>query len=277
MGGRLVMAHGFGAIRAAGLGPFAERLVAVGYSVFLFDYRGFGDSEGEPRQWASPRRHLQDWRAALAHVRTLDQVDGERLVLWGTSYSGGHVIHTAAGDDRVRAVIAQVPHDSGIASLSQVPLLSVARLSIAGLRDLIGGVFGKPNYGAIVGHPGELAAMTSAESWDGYMKIMPEGARWENETRALAFLELPLYSPIRHAHKVKAPTLVIAGRTDTVTPARAARAAAQRIPNGRFELLDSNHFQPYAGDVFEKNIALQLAFLREVLPARAAVSKAESR
>jgi hypothetical protein len=75
---------------------------------------------------------------------------------------------------------------------------------------------------------------------------------------------LPLYSPIRHAHKVKAPTLVIAGRTDSVTPA----TAAQRIPNGRFELLDSNHFQPYIGDMFEKNIALQLAFLREVLPAR---------
>lgn len=47
----IVMAHGFGAIRAAGLYDFAERFVKAGYAVFLFDYRSFGDSEGEPRHW----------------------------------------------------------------------------------------------------------------------------------------------------------------------------------------------------------------------------------
>jgi pimeloyl-ACP methyl ester carboxylesterase len=268
----IVMAHGFGAIRAAGLPAFAHRFVEAGYAVHLFDYRGFGDSDGEPRQWVSPRRHLQDWRAALAHVRSLPQVDARRIALWGTSYSGGHVIRTAADDGGVCAVISQVPHVSGIASLMQAPLLNSLRLGLAGIVDLVGGGFGRPLYRPIVGRPGEVAAMTSAEAWDGYMGLPVEGGlllestRWQNRTRALAFLELPLYSPILHAHRVKAPTLVIAGRNDSITPARAARAAAQRLPNGRFELLDSNHFQPYVGAVFEKNVALQLAFLKEVLP-----------
>jgi pimeloyl-ACP methyl ester carboxylesterase len=264
----IVMAHGFGAIRAAGLMPFAKRFVAAGYAVYLFDYRGFGDSDGEPRQWISPRRHLRDWKAAIAHVRSLPQIDARRIVLWGTSFSGGHVLQTTAGDEGVRAVIAQVPHVSGLASVGNLPPLTLAKLTAAGLRDLVGGWFGRPFYRPIVGHPGDAAGLTSAECWDGYMGIMPKDARWENTARAQAFLETPLYSPIRHAHRIKAPTLVIAGRDDSVTPASAARSAAKRIPKGRFELLESNHFQPYVGDTFEKNIALQLAFLDEVLLAR---------
>ena len=262
----IVMAHGFGLPRTAGLLPFAERFVGAGYAVYLFDYRGFGDSDGEPRQWVSPRRHLEDWKAALAHVRSLPQVDGRRLVLWGTSFSGGHVLETAAADSGVAAVIAQVPHVSGIATLWQVPVLSSLRLGLAGVRDLLGGWFDRPKYSPIVGHPGEVAAMSSPEAWGGYTRLLPEGAPWENKTRARVFLELASYSPIRHASKITAPTLVIAGRNDSVTPASAARAAASRIPLARFKLLDCNHFQVYVGDTFEKNVQLQLDFLKDVVP-----------
>ncbi|PPE72535.1 alpha/beta hydrolase [Solimonas fluminis] len=265
----IVMAHGFGAIRAAGLYAFAERFVKAGYAVFLFDYRGFGDSEGEPRHWVSPRRHLQDWKAALVHVRKLPQVDASRLVLWGSSFSGGHVLQTAAEDGSVAAVIAQVPHVSGLASVSKVPLASLVKLSVAALRDVAGSLVGRPHYSRIVGKPGELAAMSSAESWDGYMALFPEGARWENKVLSRIFLELPLYSPGRFASRVKAPTLVVAGRQDSVTPPKAAQRAAARLPQGEFELLDSNHFQPYVDAMFEKNIGLQLSFLQRKVPVGA--------
>jgi len=51
-GGRpcVVMGHGFGATRDAGLMPFAERFAAAGADVLLFDYRGYGTSDGTPRQ-----------------------------------------------------------------------------------------------------------------------------------------------------------------------------------------------------------------------------------
>lgn len=272
----IVMAHGFGAIRAAGLMAFADRFVAAGYAAYLFDYRGFGDSDGEPRHWVSPRRHLQDWKAAIAHVRSLPNVDAQRVVLWGTSFSGGHVIRTAAEDHCVHAVIAQVPHVDGVASAMQAPFSTSMRLSLAGLRDVIGGLFGTPHYAPILGRPGDVAAVTSPEAWDSFFELLPAGARWENRTRARVFLELPLYSPIRHAHKIQAPTLILAGRDDTVTPYRAALDTARRIPNGRFELLDSNHFQLCIGDAFEKNIALQLEFLGEVLPTSVERQKSES-
>ncbi|WP_431824510.1 alpha/beta hydrolase [Burkholderia sp. F1] len=263
----IVMAHGFGAIRAAGLPAFARRFVDEGYAVYLFDYRNFGDSEGMPRHWVSPRRHLADWAAAVRHVRTLSGIDTGRIVLWGTSFSGGHVIETAANDQRIHAVIAQVPHVSGVASLRQVPAHVTLRLAIAALRDQAGRLFGCPHYSPIVGRPGDAAALTSAECWEGYARLVQAGASWENKVLSRIFMEIPFYSPVRSARRVKAPTLIVAGRRDTVTPASAAYRAATRIPDCEFHLVDGNHFELHLEEeaVCLQNIALQLAFLKKHL------------
>ncbi len=262
----IVMAHGFGLIRSAGLPVFAERFVNAGYAVFLFDYRSFGDSDGLPRQWISPRRHVEDWRAAIAHVRTLEAVDSQRIVLWGTSFSGGHALQVASRDAGIRAVVTLVPHVSGPASMRNTSPLMALRLSLAGLQDLLGGLIDRPVYRPIVGQPGDVAALTSPGAWAGYLQLLPRQPRWRNMTRAQVFLELPFYSPIRHVHRILAPVLVIAGRNDLVTPADAAQSAVARMPRGRFELLDSDHFQPFAGDLFEQGMRLQLAFLHEAVP-----------
>lgn len=76
-GGRpcVVMAHGFGATRDSGLLPFAEAFTTAGADVLLVDYRGFGDSEGEPRRMVDHRVHRRDYHAAVARARLLDGVD----------------------------------------------------------------------------------------------------------------------------------------------------------------------------------------------------------
>src|SRR4051812_4254533 len=95
----VVLAHGFGGVRYARLDAFAERFARAGFAALVFDYRHFGDSEGEPRQVIDIRRQLDDWRSALAFVRSLEDVDADRIALWGTSFSGGHVATIAAEDD----------------------------------------------------------------------------------------------------------------------------------------------------------------------------------
>lgn len=92
----VVMAHGFGAVRALRLYAYAERFAAAGYAVVVFDYRSFGESEGEPRQVLDIAMQHEDWRAALRFARSLEGIDHTRVVAWGTSFSGGHVI-TVAG------------------------------------------------------------------------------------------------------------------------------------------------------------------------------------
>ena len=95
----IVMAHGLGAVKALRLAAFAERFQANGYACLVFDYRYFGESEGEPRELLSIKRQREDWRAAIEFVRSLDEVDQGRVVLWGTSFGGGHAIASAAGEE----------------------------------------------------------------------------------------------------------------------------------------------------------------------------------
>src|ERR1700756_4395883 len=88
----LVMAHGLGAVRTMRLDAYAERFCAAGYACLVFDYRHFGASDGQPRQLLDVERQLADWSAAIAFARSRTDVDNKRIVLWGTSFGGGHVI-----------------------------------------------------------------------------------------------------------------------------------------------------------------------------------------
>ncbi|MBI3966522.1 MAG: alpha/beta fold hydrolase [Chloroflexi bacterium] len=79
----------------------------AGYTSLIFDFRGFGDSEGTPnRLW--PQEQLEDTRNALSFLETLPGVDSDRLGLWGTSYGGAHVVHAAGVDPRVKCVVSVV-------------------------------------------------------------------------------------------------------------------------------------------------------------------------
>ena len=117
----------------------------AGYAAVMFDYRGFGDSGGAPRGVVDPKAQRADYTAALVRLRTLDWVDQDAIVLWGTSYSGGHVISVAAGDSAIAAVIAQVPHVSGVAGtlVMQPRPGHASRLLAAAVQDKVGSLLGR--------------------------------------------------------------------------------------------------------------------------------------
>ncbi len=242
----VVMGHGLGALRCFGLVNFARFFTGRGLAVFTFDYRHWGDSAGEPRQLLVPRRQLQDWHAALAHVRALAQVDGERLGIWGSSFGGAHVIHVAAQDHSVKAVVAQVPAaDTASAVLAFGPAY-LFKSTVAGMVDAVRGVLGMhPRYFPLVGRPGDTAVMNTAECWDGYLGLVPDDAPWENQVTARSLLLLPFYRAIKVAAAVAAPTLLMAGTQDSLVSIDDVRALAAKLPNGQLQEVDCNHFQPY--------------------------------
>jgi pimeloyl-ACP methyl ester carboxylesterase len=80
----IVMAHGLTGTRRDRLGAFAERFAAAGIAAFVFDYRGFGDSTGEPDLF-EPSLQLEDWRAAIAFSRSLPDIDAGRVATFGSS------------------------------------------------------------------------------------------------------------------------------------------------------------------------------------------------
>ncbi|MBB1057510.1 alpha/beta fold hydrolase, partial [Dietzia sp. B19] len=118
----IVMAHGLGCIRDLRLPAYAERFRDAGFVVVVFDYRHFGASDGQPRQFLDIGRQLDDWRSALAFTRSLTGVDPDRVIAWGTSFSGGHVLTLAGTGERLAGVVAQVPHVSGPAAVRATPL-----------------------------------------------------------------------------------------------------------------------------------------------------------
>ena len=179
----VVMAHGFGGTRDSGLLPFAQAFAAAGLDALVFDYRNFGDSTGEPRQLVDWRRHREDYRAAIAHARGLDGVDPDRIVLWGTSYSGGHVVAVAADDAASPRSIAQTPATDGLAALLELAKyagpLPPLRMAAIGVRDLVGGLLGRePIRLPLVGPPGTLAAMASPDAEPGFLAVA--GPTFEN-------------------------------------------------------------------------------------------------
>ena len=105
----IVMAHGFSAVKEMGLPDLAERFAAAGFVTLAFDYRYFGDSEGEPRCQLFPLEQVEDVRNAITWVSDQPEVDPQRIGVWGTSYGGGIVVYTATFDRRIKAVVAQVP------------------------------------------------------------------------------------------------------------------------------------------------------------------------
>lgn len=263
----LVMAHGLGGLRTERLDAFAERFAAAGYSCLVFDYRTFGASPGEPRELLDIARQREDWRAAVAVARTLPTVDPDRVVVWGTSFSGGHVLVTAAEDPQIAAAVSQCPFTDGLASaLAMDPLTSV-RVTALGLADLAASRVGLgplrvPNYGP----PGSVALMTASDAAPGFEALMPSPAAGPKRVPARVALQVPLDSPGRRAEDVRCPLHVVVCEQDSVAPAKQTRRHVEKAPRVEVVSYDTGHFDIYVGEWFERNVRDQLAFLARHVP-----------
>jgi uncharacterized protein len=109
----IVMSHGFGAVKEMQLDLIAEAFADGGLNCVVYDHRNLGSSGGEPRHHIDPWQQVSDCREVVTFARNLPGVDGARLGIWGTSYSGGHALVIGATDRRVRAVVAQGATISG--------------------------------------------------------------------------------------------------------------------------------------------------------------------
>jgi len=271
----VIMGHGFGAERSFKLPAYAERFALSGMACLVFDYRCFGDSEGEPRNYVSPSRHLEDWQAAIAFARTLDSVDSSRMALWGTSFSGGHVIVTAAQTEGISAIVAQVPFVDGRTSTRSFGYKLQAVYH--GLLDAVGSaLFNHRHYVPIVGDPDTFAMLNTPDALEGAKKLLPPGVKAGRKCPAVIGLTGAFYRPMKYASEVKCPALIIYGELDTLIPAQAIRKTAESMPKATMIGLPIKHFDVYEGEAFEKVVKLEADFLKAKLLADAAVGQKEA-
>ncbi|WP_183095698.1 alpha/beta hydrolase [Nocardioides stalactiti] len=260
----VVMAHGLGGTKDSGLAPFAEGFAAAGLDVLLFDYRGFGGSGGSPRQVVSLEAQLADYRAAMAGAATLPGVDPQRIVLWGVSLAGGHVLRAAADRTDVAAVVSVVPMVDGLAAARHATAThstgELLRATGRGIRSRVSARAGRSHVMMpIVARPGEVGAMTLPGALEDYLAIA--GPTWRNEIAADVGLELGSRKPQAAAAHLQCPLLVqIADFDQSAPPYAAAKAAFKGKAEVRHYPCD--HFDVFAGKPWhESTLSHAVAFL----------------
>ena len=258
----VVLAHGWTGVREQRLDAYAVRFADAGLAALVFDYRHFGASSGQPRQLLDIKRQLADWAAAVTFARSRAEIDSARIAVWGTSFSGGHVVETAARDPQIAAVVAQAPFADGLRNLPSLGFRLALRLTAAGVRDQVGAALGRPPHMLpSVGPPGSLAVMTTPDAEPGFRSIDPPGSTWRNEAAARIALRVSAYRPGRHSDRIAAPILFAIAADDAITPPAFARAAAARARNSEVRTYPGGHFDIYVGTEFERAVADQVDFL----------------
>ncbi|WP_152042134.1 alpha/beta hydrolase [Salinigranum salinum] len=262
----VVMAHGFGGERTWRLPAFAEWFAERGLAVFLFDYRTFGASDGVPRNLVDPFRHRTDWLAAVEYVRSLPVVDGTRIALWGTSFSGGHVVEVAARVDAVSAVVAQIPFvDGPRTALHRVHRGGVEYLKrgvAAGLRDFGRALTGRrPYYVPLAGHPDEFAVLNTPDALRGIQGLIPDDEDWDNRCPARVVLTALAYRPVARASAVDAPVFVAQATDDTIIPESTTDRLVRELDDVERVRYPLGHFDLYRGEPFETLVERETEFL----------------
>jgi len=175
-------------------------------------------------------------------------------------------MEVAARDAQIGAVVAQVPFADGLRNLASLGVGLVLRLTLAGLRDQVGALVGRPPHMvAAVGPPGSLAVMTTQDAEPGFRAIDPPGSTWRNEAAVRVGLRVAMYRPGRHAGRITAPILFALAQEDAITPVPLAQAAAARAPHAEVRTYPGGHFDIYAGTTFQRAVNEQVDFLHRHL------------
>ncbi|MEU4327866.1 alpha/beta hydrolase [Nonomuraea dietziae] len=185
----VVLCHGFSGTMDR-LYPHAERFAAAGLAALVFDYRNFGESGGQPRQFVDVSGQQDDLRGAIGFARSAQEIDADRILLWGNSLGGGHVISVAADDPGVTAVVAQIPFN-GFAKVRDRSASSTRKLQTVILWDALLGKLGlPPHYIPMVGAPGQLAVTATAEAEQHIKTLSGAGGLWRNSVAPRSLLTM---------------------------------------------------------------------------------------
>lgn len=272
----IVMGHGFGATQAMRLPDYAARFTREGWAVQTFDYRCWGDSDGEPRNNLNPRGQVRDLLAAVAHARRLPEVDGTRIALWGTAFSGAHVVVAASRDPRITALVAQGPLASGVWASRSLPIAHQLRGACHAIVDVVSAKLLHRRHNVRIAGDyrhdgGGFAFAADPDALSGEIRLHNGDAeayhRMNFMPAAFAFSFLR-YRPIAAAPDVSCPALIFGMERDDQFGPTGARAVAARIPDAIYRGYPIGHWGPYFDDNFEEFVAQTIAFLHQHLDPR---------
>jgi len=263
----VIMAHGFSATRSMAIDKYAEAFYAAGLAVLLYDHRGFGASDGDPPRQVNPWVQTRGYLDAVAFLSRLDGIDPERIALWGDSLSAGVACVAAAIDDRIGAVVAQVPAfgPSKPAADSDGKLFEALRATILS-SDALG--CGGPVQGPLpvvssdqVRHPSAQKPLTAFRWFVEYGGRL--NSNWVNDVT----LSVEGWQPGLCGPHLERPVLMLVSPQDEMVRAnpRVARQVFDSLRGPKeWYAISGGHFGLlyHPSDLFFEACAVQLSFLR---------------
>jgi fermentation-respiration switch protein FrsA (DUF1100 family) len=245
----IVLAHGFSAVKEMYFTDYAQAFSKAGFVAVVFDYRYLGESEGEPRGQIFPWEQIEDFRNAITFAQMQPEVDAAKIGVFGSSYSGGHVICLGALDRRVKAVASQVPLIDGYANFQAI----VPRAAGAGMIKFLEAdrveryKSGKVNYLPVVA-PDNNAVLNTSDSFQWFTETHKKKApRWENRVTVESIEKFIEYSPAVYLSRVSpTPFLMMVAENDILTPTDLAVAGFDKaLEPKKLVILPGGHFDAY--------------------------------
>jgi pimeloyl-ACP methyl ester carboxylesterase len=266
----VIMAHGFSATVTMVTDKYAAAFCRAGLAVLLYDHRNFGRSEGEPRQEINPWIQSRGYRDAVKFAGKLDEVDPERIALWGDSYTGGQVVAVGAIEPRVKVIVAQCPV-FGAQPLEIEPSRENFDIFKVILRrgDVRGSLETTTGSMPVVSfdQAGTPSLLKPIQAFRWFIEYGGRhGTGWINRaTRVLPETKLP-FRPALCAPFLRAPTLLMVAPEDEMLRANytVARQAYDLIPGSKqWYDIAGGHFGLlyYPSELFDEASRVQTEFL----------------
>lgn len=207
---------------------------------------------------------LEDWKTVIQYASTSKLVDNRRIVLWGTSLSGGYALSLASELKNIQAILVQIPYVDGAETAKLYPLQRYPQALKLSSQDYMGSKMGLNPKRLPVADQHNLCFMPTADSYYGYLSIVNPDYYWSGEVPARVFFNLMRYRPIQVVRQINIPVLFIAAQKDSLIPIESSREAATNIaPFVSYHEWDMKHFDIYHGSWFEKAVITQLEFLHQ--------------
>ena len=259
----IVMAHGYSAVKEMYLDSFAEVFCDAGFAVLVYDNRNLGASDGEPRGEIDPWRQINDYRDAITFAGTLSEVDKDRIGVWGSSYSGGHVIVVGALDRRVKCVVSQVPLISGLRNAKRLvrsDLLAVTRAAFDADREARYRGDSPGTLPVVSEDPSVPCALPTEDSLRFFKEVHESRApSWRNEVTLRSIEMFWEYEPGWYISRIcPTPFMLAVAAGDHLVPVDlACEAFEQALEPKKLIVVPGGHFDAYTGEAFKVNSAAQ--------------------
>jgi uncharacterized protein len=247
------MAPGMSGVKEGSIMKYAEYFARGGFAVLAYDNINFGASGGEPRQEVDPLLQRRGYRDAITYAGLRPEIDKTRIGIFGTSFSGGHVLEVAAHDRRVKCVVSQIPAISGFKAFQRgVRRDGQAAALKAQDEDREQRFLGKPpeTFKVVSDDPAESCAMSGTAAYEYFMDQARIAPNWKNY---MTLRSLDLYRGVENSVFTQwiSPTpllMIVALDDELASPDLALDAYVQAKEPKKLVLLPGNHFTPYTAE-----------------------------